>query len=122
MARVRAIDTSGDWLFGKGRNDYKRDNLAIVQNIGTRLNSFLGDCFFDMGAGIDWFNLLGSKELLTLELSISTVILNTADVTGLLQLSTELNPTTRVFSVSYRVSTTFSVTGSVFEFDINGLI
>lgn len=106
--RVRQVDIDNDWLFGKGQNDYLRDNAAILQNIKTRLYSFLGDCFFDIGAGIDWFNLLGNKDQTALNLSISAVIMNTSGVTGLLQLSSTLSHDSRRFLVQYRVSTVYS--------------
>lgn len=114
---VRTIDTIGDWTFGKGKNNYRKDNDAITQNIKTRLLSFLGDCFFDVTAGIDWFTFLGSKNQLALNLAISAVILNTEFVTGILQLSVNLN-TDRNFSVSYRVQTTYSTTGDTFQYDL----
>lgn len=115
--RVRAINYSDkDWTFGKGANDYRRDNDAVAQNIYTRLNSFLGDCFFDVGAGIDWFNRLGGKDLLTLKLDISSTILNTELVTGILQLSIDLN-VQRQLTVSYVVRTAFSTSASTFIFD-----
>lgn len=118
--RVRALDINGDWTFGKGQNDYLTGNAAVSQNIGTRLESFLGDCFFDQSAGIDWFNLLGAKDQTALNLSISAVILNTQNVTGLNQLSAVLS-TARVFTVTYDVQTTYSrVTGN-FQFDLNGI-
>ena len=50
--KVRALDESGDWTFGKGENNYYSANDAIAQNIKTRLYSFLGDCFFDLSANI----------------------------------------------------------------------
>ncbi len=119
--RVRALEAiTRDWLFGKGQNDYLTANAAIVQNIDTRLNSFLGDCFFDLGAGIDWFNLLGGKDRITLNLSISAVILNTQDVTGILQLSSNLSAS-RIFTVQYRVQTTYSTAAGLFQFDQNGI-
>ncbi len=114
--RVRALNQNHDWQFGKGANDYLRDNAAIAQNINTRLNSFLGNCFFDLTAGIDWFNLLGSKDRTALNLSISTVILNTTEVTGMLQLSTGLN-VARQFTVNYRVQTVYSIVANTFVFD-----
>lgn len=80
---IRAVDNLNDWLFGRGRNDYKREVKAVAQNIKTRLQSFLGDCFFDLSAGVDWFNLLGSKQEIQLRLAISTVILNTQEVNSL---------------------------------------
>ncbi len=119
MSRVRALDSSHDWLFGKGQNDYKRNNAAVIQNIDTRLNAYLGDCFFDSGAGIDWFNLLGAKDLLALKLAVAAVILNTQDVTGLLDLSISLS-VARELSLSYRAATTYSVVSSSFVLDPNG--
>jgi len=91
--------------------------LSVKVATTIRLSSFLGDCFFDLGAGIDWFNFLGGKDQLALNLAISSVILNTKDVTGILQLSAELDRDTRKFTVKYRVQTTFSVLSSDFAFD-----
>jgi hypothetical protein len=120
--RVRALDSDHDWTFGKGQNNYFRNNLAVVQNIDTRLQSFLGDCFFDTGAGIDWFTLLGAKDQLSLTLSISSTILNTADVTGLEELSVELSETTRRLTCQYKVQTIYSQASGVFQFDPGGSV
>lgn len=117
--RVRQIDVAHDWTFGKGQNNYLRDNNAVGQLINTRLSSFLGDCFFEMGAGIDWFNLLGNKAILNLNLAISSVILNTENVTGILQFSANLSPS-RVYLVQYKVQTTFSTRSDTFVFNTIG--
>lgn len=117
---VRALDSNGDWTFGKSLNDYLSGNKAIKQNIKTRILSFLGDCFFEMTAGIDWFNLLGSKNVLGLNLSINSVILNTQGVTGILQLNTTL--INRVFNVSYKVQTIYSLTGDTFQYDFSNSV
>jgi hypothetical protein len=114
--RVRALDATHDWTFGKGVNDYKRDLAAVIQNINTRLNSYLGDCFFDLGAGIDWFNFIGSKDQLGLNLAISAIILNTPEVTGLMQMSLTLNAA-RNFEVQYVVQTTYSTSAASFVLD-----
>lgn len=106
--RVRAIDGDNDWTFGKGRNNYKLDNSAVAQNIKTRLQSFLGDCFFAINEGIDWFNLLGGKDQRALTLAISTTILNTQDVTGLLELNLTLNRESRLITIQYEVSTVYT--------------
>jgi hypothetical protein len=123
MTAVRSVDGNNDWQFGKGRNDYKRNQLAVAQNIKTRLQSFLGDCFFDEEAGIDWFNLLGAKNQLALELAISSTILNTENVTGLLQLNIVLDPVTRNLLIQYACQTIFSATAisDEFIFDVGGL-
>lgn len=106
--RVRAIDINGDWTFGKGQNDYKTANDAIAQNIRTRLYSVLGNCFFDQGAGINWFGFIGGKDQTGLNLSLSAAILNTQGVIGLVQLSSNLDTNLRKFSVSYSVTTIYT--------------
>jgi len=105
--RVRALDALGDWTYGKGRNNYKTGLLAVSQNIQTRLLSFLGDCFFSLDSGIDWFNLLGSKNQLAINLAVSKEILNTQDVTGLIQLGIDLD-VNRNLTITYQVQTTYS--------------
>ncbi len=105
---MRALDVDHDFTFGKGRNNYLRRVDAIEQDIETRLLSFLGDCFFDVVAGIDWFGRLGGKNRAILELDIAATILNTPGVTALVQLSSTLDPITRLLSVSYVVNTIYS--------------
>ena len=103
---VRAIDSDNDWTFGKGRNNYKRNQEAVAQMIKTRLQSFLSDCFFAANDGIDWWNLIGSKNQLGLSLAISSTILNTEGVSKLEELTLNLSDT-RLFSVSYKVTTLY---------------
>ncbi len=104
---VRALTSQGDWTYGAGKNNYLSANAAVGQSIGTRLMSFLGDCFFATNAGIDWWNLLGNKNLLALELAINAVILNTENVTGIVSVNINLNHQTRAFTASYIASTSF---------------
>lgn len=116
MALVRAIDANHDWTFGAGKSNYVANNAAIAQNINTRLSSFLGNCFFDLNAGIDWFNLLGNNNQTALNLAISTVILNTPQVTGIQQIAIALD-VLRNITVTYKVQTVYSTATSVFNFD-----
>ena len=113
---VRAINNLGDWIYGIGKNAYLTDQAAISQRIKCRLNSFLGDCFFDLESGMDWFNLLGGKDLTALNVAVTATILNTEGVQGIRQISLTLNRTTRVLTVSYQVQTIYSVLGSTFQF------
>lgn len=112
----RALDINHDWTFGKGKNDYLINNNAIVQNINTRLNSFVGDCFFSANSGVDWWTLLGGKSQIAVELAVSAVILNTSGVTGLVELSVNLSDTRQV-TIVYQVATVYStsqnLTGSL---------
>jgi hypothetical protein len=110
---VRALSSIGDWTYGAGKNNYLSANAAVAQAIATRLQSFLGDCFFATDAGIDWFTFLGgSKNQLALHLAISAVILNTQTngmsvVTGITTLSVILNDMTRNFVITYSATTVF---------------
>lgn len=114
---VRSIGDDGDWFFGKGQNDFKPRTDAIAQRIRTRLQSYLGDCFFNNAAGIDWMNLLGAKNQLALNLAISSVILNTEGVTGITQLTISLDAQ-RVFRITYQVQTVYSTTANTFQFNL----
>lgn len=124
--RVRALDSFNDWTFGKGQNDYNTGQAAVVEMISTRLLSFLGDCFFDTGAGIDWFGYLGGKDQLALNLAVSATILNTPDengnqlITGIDQLSIVLNHVTRNLSISYQATSIYSTVTATFSYDLNG--
>lgn len=104
----RVIDEDNDWTFGKGQNNYARDNGAVSLNIRTRVNSWLNDCFFAMNEGIDWYNRLGSftqKELLDLDLK--RVILNTEDVTGMNGFESSVNEQ-RQYVARFDISTIYS--------------
>lgn len=105
--RVRALDSNFDWTFGSGLNNYKTMSSAIEQSISTRLKTFLGECFFDITAGLDWFNLLGSKDRLGLNLAITASILNTDGVTSINQLSIDLD-TSRMITITYSVNTIYT--------------
>lgn len=103
----RELDENHDWVFGRGLQNMTRENQAIGMNIKTRILSWVGDCFFDMNAGIDWVNRLGSKnQRALLELDLKRIILQSEGVTGILAFDTNLIG--RKFSASYTVSTIYS--------------
>lgn len=128
--RVRALTTDGDWTYGAGQNNYAQGQAAAELMIQTRVLCFLGDCFFDAGAGVDWFAYLGqigANNEIALNLAIAAVILNTPDengnqiVLGLQQISAILNRQTRNLQVQYQAVTTFSTVTGAFTYDLNGL-
>lgn len=103
----RNLDADGDWSFGSGRGNYVTDNAAIGLNIRTRILSWLNDCFFDMEAGIDWANRLGSKNQRgLLELDLKRIILQSEGVTGIVSLDTFMDG--RKFTANYSVNTIYS--------------
>lgn len=108
MSRVRALDLDGDWTWGKGQNDYLTGVKAIMQQIRCNVLCFMGDCFFDNEGGIDWFNLLGGKNQLAIEVAVSSQILNTPNVSSLVEISVTLNPITRGLTLFYSVTTSLS--------------
>lgn len=107
--KVRAIDDNNDWTFGRGRQDYKEDDKAVEQNVKTRLMSFYRDCFFDLEAGIDWFNLLGSRGTeKILSLVVKQSILGTDGVVSLNNAGIEFDRISRHITLSYDIKTVYS--------------
>ena len=104
--KVRSIDANNDWEKGKGKSNYKTGVLACAQNIKTNLQSFLGDCFFQTDAGIDWFNHLGGKNQLQLKVDVSATILKTPDVILIEELNIRLD-NQRKLSIQYSANTTY---------------
>lgn len=103
---VRGVDALGNWMFGKGKNDYKKNRDAVTQNIKTRLKQFLGNCFFALNEGIDWPNLMGGKSPEEVKLAVSTCILNTEGVTGITLLTYSLDESRNLF-LQYKVQTVY---------------
>lgn len=58
---IRALDKNWDFTFGQSMSNYLNGNEEIAQNVKSRILSWLGDCFWDTEAGIDWNYLLGNK-------------------------------------------------------------
>lgn len=103
----RNLDENGDWTFGQGRGNYVDQNTAIGLNIKTRIYSWVGDCFFDENAGIDWNNRLGNKnQRALLELDLRRLILQSENVTGINSFDTMV--TNRAFTANFSISTIYS--------------
>ena len=113
---IRGLDGSGEWLFGRGQQDYARGKQAIILNIKTRLRSFVSDCFFDQEAGIDWLNRLGNnnqRELL--EADVQNQILNSFGVTNIIDFNSSLD--VRKLTLNYTISTIDGDVSDVFSFE-----
>ena len=98
--RFRGIDANGDWVFGKGRNSYLRDNEALMMNIRTRLLEFLNDCFWDMEKGIDWWTLMGGKDLKKILVDVQRTILRSYQVKRIVNLDYTLTNRKLFISIS----------------------
>lgn len=81
---VRALDSNGDWTFGRGKAQLLTRSDEVAQNVVTRIKSFKDDWYLDIEAEIDWFTILGIKgneEIIVNE--ISRVVLATTNVKSL---------------------------------------
>lgn len=102
---VRNLDVNHDWTFGAGKNNYRTNLNALAQNIQTRLLCFLGDCYFDLTAGIAWWFYLGSRNRQQeLQMEVANVILSTQNVIGIEKLNLDLD-SQRKISLTYTVDT-----------------
>ncbi len=106
---VRAIDSNGDWTWGKNQSNYLTKNNAIMQNISTRLKSFKFDWFLDEQKNIDWINLLGKYGTEpVIQSEAERVIIQTQDVLSCVVTSSTINEKTRELKLSYTVKTIYT--------------
>ncbi len=106
---IRALTSDHDWTFGQGKSNYLSNNNAIAENIQTRLLSFLGDCFFDMQAGIDWISLLGTKNTKDeIVLSCKAVISNSYGVVRVNSVDIVATNDIRRAVITYNIDSIFS--------------
>jgi hypothetical protein len=104
----RQLSSVGDWLFGKGVNDYATNEDAINLNIQTRLQSWVGNCFFALSDGIDWRDRLDVGQQDALVDEIKSNILNAFGVVGINSVQAIFNGATRSFRIVYDIQTIFS--------------
>ncbi len=108
--RFRGIDAAGDWQFGAGLQSYLLDEDAIAADIKTALKVFLGECFFALDFGVDWWNLLGSRKGATenIILQCRQLISSREGVTKINRVEAVLDRGTRRLNVSFNVDTVFT--------------
>lgn len=107
----RNLDASGDWTFGHGRQDYAAADRAIGLNVATRLRSFLNDCFWAMGAGVDWWNLLGAKNpsaQIAIVLQCRTVIAGSFGIVRINAVQASTDSVTRLLGTRYDVDSIYT--------------
>ena len=106
--RIRALDTSGDWQFGRGKSSYYPDDKAVMQNLASRIRSWVGDCFFDVNMGIDWANRLDKNQKDNLINDLKYLIMQTQEVVAVKSVTANFDPITRHLVVAYNVDTIYS--------------
>ncbi|MBQ2285325.1 MAG: hypothetical protein II244_06640 [Clostridia bacterium] len=103
----RNLDTNGDWQFGNGFGSYVVDEQEIAVNLKTRILSFLGDCFFAINEGIDWWNLLDYRYQDRLENAVQEVVKNTPGVTAINSIDVLIGAGRRI-TIHYDIQTIYS--------------
>lgn len=82
--KTRAVDGNWDWKMGKCLQDYTIGSLSVAYTVKMKVQSWLGDCFFDATAGIDWKNILGAKNTKEqADVSIKDIILAEPEIVEL---------------------------------------
>jgi hypothetical protein len=103
---VRALDNNGDWTYGN--SFFKRKDDAVMQSIKTKLQSWKGDCFFDLQAGVDWTNIIGSKSANNKALAIADIKRVIAQIDAIITIDLDFDILKdRSLTVSYTVTTIY---------------
>lgn len=102
---IRNLDKNKDWCFGHGLSDLLSDDDAIMLNIETRLNEWVGDCFFAVQNGVDWYNGLdrGMKEYL--DRRIKEIIIESFGVVQVLIYESIIDVRTRKLTINTSITT-----------------
>lgn len=106
--RMRNLDTDNDWEFGNSQSNYVTATQAIALDVKTALQGWVGDCFFALQDGIDWYNRLEFNQKQNLDNDISNLILSRNGIIGIISFSSYL--VNRVYTAYYTVQTIYSTT------------
>ena len=99
----------GDIYVTAGQLALVYDGDETAQTIKTRLSTFLGEYFLNVNYGIPYFQVLQSQESVeALNISIKSMINGVVGVDKIKDFQTNLNSTTRVYSVSAIINTTYN--------------
>lgn len=105
--RIRNVDGTNDWRFGKGNNDYVTGAYAVGLDIKLRLQEWVNDCFFNLPAGIDWARRLGSyNQKLFLDGDIRRIARATKGVLDIVNFKSQVKD--RKYSCSFDVYQQYS--------------
>ena len=115
----RNLDSIGDWTYGFGKSCYAANDAAIALNIKTRLASWVGNCPWDLTAGIDWINRLDANQSAQLKIELANNIAQAYGVVNVTYVSSSLDSKTRNFGVRYKIDTVYS---QGFENEVNVIL
>lgn len=109
MPAFRALDENNDWTFGRGLQNYARDNQAILIDLETYLQTYFTECFFNNDFGLPWFNLIGSKNPEAVVLEVKKGITSIEGITNVADVSLTFNENQkRKLKIQYIVDTIYT--------------
>ena len=106
--KFRALDVSGDWMYGQGIGSYAQNEDEIALDIATRCRSWYGNCVFDPQAGVDWPHRLDKNQVKNLVEELTTVIYGTSGVVRVNSVVPRPDPVTRTCPITVNVDTIFN--------------
>lgn len=110
---IRATTTTNDWQFGRGLNSYFFNEAAIEANIRTKLLEWVGNCPFNLLAGIDWRNRLDYGQQANLVVEMKQLVLQCYGVVSILTFQADFNASTRFESITMTLQTIYSPSASL---------
>jgi len=115
--KIRALDVSGDWVFGQGKSSYLTGLAGLVQDIETALHTLFGECFWSVRFGVDWFNLIGGKAPIAQQnivLQCREVISSRPGVTKINSVTVTFTDYRRTLNVVFDISTIYGNSRTTF--------
>lgn len=104
---MRALDSSGDWQFGRGKNSYYTGKMALEYNLKTRLREWKTDCFFSPNSGVDYSNFLEIGTQGMLDQDIRRVTLQSEGILTIDEFESTLDRQTREYTVNMTLGTIY---------------
>lgn len=100
--RYRKLDSDGDYSFGNGQLDFWRDvPQAVGQAAQTRLQLWLGEWFLNTEEGTPYAQgVFGKNKKETADLTIQQRVLGTEGLVEIESFESEIDPDTRVLTVT----------------------
>ena len=107
--RYRKLDANGDYMFGRGQNDFWINQPeAVAQWVLTRLMLWQGQWFYDLTEGTAWATeVLGVRTQSTRDVVVRDRVRDTIGVTDIANYASLVNPNTRSFAVAMTLDTAF---------------
>lgn len=113
--RYRALTATGDYTFGRNKQDFIFDIYACAQAIKTRLQLYKGAFWRDILDGLPMFqNILGSpgsiQNIRAVDAIIKQRIVGTPNVVDIVSFSSNFDGNTRRYTFTATVQTVYSTT------------